>query len=53
MNKRRKLKPFQAPKEVRRQARILVGPTPPSRPHQTPKRKPPKHKKRRWELESE
>ncbi len=46
MARGRKPKPFRASKEVRRQARIRVGSPPPVRRHESPKRKPPKHKKR-------
>jgi hypothetical protein len=47
--KRRKRKTFRAAKEVRRLARRRLGTPPPSQRIESPKRKPPKHKK----LESE
>ena len=46
MPSRRKLKPFRATKEVKRRARLLVGAVPPVRREESPKFKPPKHKKR-------
>jgi hypothetical protein len=46
MSRTRKLKPFRASKEVKRRARILIGAPPPVRREESPKRKPPKHKKR-------
>ena len=46
MPQRRKPKPFRAAKEVKRQARRRVGSPPPTSPLVSPKRKPPKHKKR-------
>jgi hypothetical protein len=46
MARRRKLKPFRATKEVKRRARLLVGSVPPVRREESPKLKPPKHKKR-------
>jgi hypothetical protein len=46
MSRRRKPKPFEAAKEVKRQARQRVGPPPPTAAHDSPRRKPPKHKKR-------
>jgi hypothetical protein len=48
--KRRKPKPFRATKEVRRLARMHVGSPPPAHRHESPKDKPPKHKKRATEL---
>jgi len=42
---RRKPKPFQAAKEVKRQARRRVGSPPPTSPLDSRKSKPPKHKK--------
>jgi hypothetical protein len=53
MPRRRKPKPFRASKEVKRRARILVGSPPPVHRHETPKRRPAKHKKRDWEQELE
>jgi hypothetical protein len=50
---RRKPKPFRAGKEVKRQARLRVGSPPPSQPHETPKKKEPKHKKQLLEKELE
>lgn len=47
--KRRKPKPFRATKEVRRLARLTVGAPPAERRHESPKNKPPKHKKREVE----
>lgn len=44
--KRRAPKPFRASKEVRRLARMRVGSPPPVHRHESPKDKPPKHKKR-------
>jgi hypothetical protein len=49
----RKPKRFRASKEVKRQARLQVGTPPPSRRHETPKGKPPKHWKRVIESELE
>ena len=46
-----KPKPFTAEKEVKRRARLTVGTPPPSKRHESPKRKPPKHKKRDLELD--
>jgi hypothetical protein len=51
MAKRRKPKPFSAAKEVKRQARILVGTPPPSQVQPDEKRKPSKHKKKELEQE--
>lgn len=48
---RRPPKPFQASKEVKRQSRRRVGAPPPSRRLESPKSRPPKHKKRQLELE--
>ncbi len=42
----KKLKPFKAETEVRRQARLRVGSPPAAQTHQDRRRKPPKHKKR-------
>jgi hypothetical protein len=53
MARRRRPKPFRAAKEVKRQARLRVGPPPPLRRHEAAKRKPPKHKKQSWQLESD
>ncbi|PYV12172.1 MAG: hypothetical protein DMG23_01995, partial [Acidobacteria bacterium] len=53
MARSRKPKPFRASKEVKRQARLRVGSPPPGRVHETRERKPPKHKKRRLEQESD
>jgi hypothetical protein len=44
--KTRKPKPFRATKEVKRQARLLVGSPPPAQLHKSRKHKSPKHKKR-------
>ena len=46
MARRKKLKPFRATVEVKRRARLAVGPVPPVRREESPKLKPPKHKKR-------
>lgn len=51
--KRRKRKTFRASKEVRRLARLRVGAPPPSRREEDRKHKPPKHRKRQTEQESE
>jgi hypothetical protein len=51
--KPRTLKAFSAAKEVKRQARAKIGAPPSTRLHETRKRKPPKHKKREWELGAE
>jgi hypothetical protein len=51
--KRRKPKPFRAAKEVRRLARLRVGAPPPARREESAKGKPPKHKKRQAELDTE
>jgi hypothetical protein len=48
--KPRTIKPFSAAKEVKRQARAKIGAPPPTKLYETRKRKPPKHKKREWEL---
>lgn len=47
--KRRAPKPFRASKEVRRLARLRVGAPPPVHRQESPKGKPPKHKKREKE----
>ena len=47
--KPRTIKPFSAAKEVKRQARAKIGAPPPTKLHETHKRKPPKHKKAAWE----
>ncbi len=47
--KNRKRKPFRASTEVRRLARLTLGAPPPGCRHQSPKDKPPKHKKREAE----
>jgi hypothetical protein len=41
-----KKKPFKGWKEVKRQARERVGMPPPTRREESPRNKPPKHKKR-------
>ena len=51
--KPRAIKPFSATKEVKRQARAKIGAPPPTKLHETRKRKPPKHKKRDWEFGTE
>ena len=51
--KPRTIKPFSAAKEVKRQARAKIGAPPPTKLHETRKRKPPKHKKLAWELGAE
>jgi hypothetical protein len=51
--KPRTIKPFGASKEVKRQARAKIGAPPPTKLHETRKRKPPKHKKLEWELNVE
>jgi len=53
MSKRRGPKRFQASKEVKRRARLKVGPPPPSRTHGSRKQKQPKHKKRQVEIEEQ
>lgn len=53
MARKRKLKPFRAAKEVKRRARLIVGATPPVRREESPKLKPPKHKKRELIAEKE
>jgi hypothetical protein len=50
---KRRLKPFRATKEVKRRARLLVGTPPPVRREESPKRKPPKHKKLELQREKE
>jgi hypothetical protein len=45
MSRTRKRKPFRAAKEVKRRARLLIGAPPPVRREESPKLKPPKHKK--------
>jgi len=47
--KPRAIKKFSAAKEVKRQARAKVGAPPPTKPHESRKHKPPKHKKQAWE----
>ena len=42
----KKPKPFKNTTEVRRQARLRVGPPPAAVIHTDPRKKPPKHKKR-------
>jgi len=50
----RKPKPFRATKEVKRQARLLVGTPPPAQLHKSRKHKSPKHKGReREQMDSE
>jgi hypothetical protein len=49
-SKPRKPKPFRAAKEVKRRARAAVGAPPAVQRHETPGRKPPKHKKRDMEF---
>jgi len=51
--KPRTIRPFSAAKEVKRQARAKIGAPPPTKLHETRKRKPPKHKKLAWELGEE
>ena len=51
--KRKAPKPFRATKEVRRLARLRVGSPPPGHRHESPKDKPPKHKKRDVEMDYE
>ena len=51
--KPRKPKPFRATKEVKRRARLALGAPPAVQRHETPQRKPPKHKKRLLEQEAE
>jgi len=51
--KRRKPKPFQAFKEVKRQARLRLGSPPPLQRHESHKRRPPKHKELNREQEAE
>jgi len=53
MAHRRKPKPFRAAKEVKRRARLLVGAPPPVRREESPKLKPPKHRKRELDQEKE
>jgi len=53
MASRRKPKPFRATKEVKRRARLVVGSVPPVRREESPKIKPPKHKKRELHQESD
>ena len=53
MARKRKLKPFRAAKEVKRRARLLVGSVPSVRREESPKLKPPKHKKRELLLDKE
>jgi hypothetical protein len=45
-----KPEPFRAEKEVKRRARLAVGVPPASVRYESPKRKPPKHKKRELDL---
>jgi len=52
MPSRRRPKPFRASKEVKRQARIVVGVPPPVRREESLKQKPPKHRKRDVEYEA-
>ena len=49
MSSRKARKAFRATKEVRRLARLTVGAPPAERRHESPKDKPPKHKKREAE----
>src|ERR1035441_7201615 len=44
---------FRATKEVKRQARLRVGSPPPAQPHQDRRKKPPKHKGRERQTETE
>ena len=53
MARKRKLKPFRAAKEVKRRARLLVGSIPSVRREESPKLKPPKHKKRELLLDKD
>jgi len=53
MARRRKLKPFRATTEVKRRARLQVGPVPPVRREESPKLKPTKHKKRDLQQEAD
>ena len=50
---RRKLKPYRASKEVKRQARLHVGSPPPTRKEELPKKDSQKHKKRELEYDWE
>lgn len=50
---RKRPKKFSAAKEVRRQARTLIGAPPPTRVLGDKRRKPPKHKKKMVEKETE
>ena len=51
--RKKKLKPFRAAKEVKRRARLLVGSIPSVRCEESPKLKPPKHKKRELLLDKD
>jgi hypothetical protein len=49
----RKRKPFKKTTEVKRQARLRVGPPPAAQTHQDLRKKLPKHKKRVLQIETE
>ena len=46
-----KPRPFTAEKEVKRRARLTVGSPPAAKQHESRKGKPPKHKKREFNLD--
>ncbi len=49
----KKTKPFKSTTEVKRQARLRVGPPPAAQTHQDRRKKLPKHKKRAQQVETE